>query len=356
MRSILVALCVLFVVGSAARADAQVRTYYIAADEVLWNYAPSGKDMIANKALPPLAASQLGWTYRKALYREYTDATFRHLKPRPQKDDYLGLLGPVIHAEVGDTIKIVFKNNTHLHLSVHPHGVFYKKDSEGAPYQDGTMRSSKGDDSVAPGGVYTYNWDVPERAGPGPADGSSIVWMYHSHTDETRDINTGPIGPIIVTARGMANPDGTPKDVDDEFITMFSEMDESQSRLVARNVSDRTLNPKHVKATDPAFQFTNQFFSLNGYVFGNMPMITLKKGERARWYVMASMSDFDFHSPDWHGDTVLDAGNRVNVLALGPMEMKTVDMVPEHPGTWLYTCDINVHLQAGLVGRYKVLP
>ena len=356
MRSFLASLFVLLVIGSAGRADAQVRTYYIAADEVLWNYAPSGRDLIANKALPPLGPSQLGWVYRKAIYREYTDSTFRHLRPRLQKDAYLGLLGPVIRAEVGDTIKVVFKNDTHLHLSVHPHGVFYRKDSEGAPYQDGSPRSEKADDSVAPGGVYTYTWEVPERAGPGPADGSSIVWMYHSHTDETRDINTGPIGPIIVTRRGMANADGTPKDVDDEFITMFSEMDESQSRLVDRNVSDPALNPKHFKASDPTFQFSNQLFNMNGYVYGNMPMITLKKGERARWYVMASMSDFDFHSPDWHGDTVLDGGNRVNVLTLGPMEMKTVDMVPENPGTWLYTCDINVHLQAGLVARYTVLP
>ncbi|HEY6535343.1 MAG TPA: multicopper oxidase domain-containing protein [Candidatus Nitrosocosmicus sp.] len=35
------------------------------------------------------------------------------------------MLGPVIHAEVGDTIKMVFKNNAHIPYSMHPHGLFY---------------------------------------------------------------------------------------------------------------------------------------------------------------------------------------------------------------------------------------
>ena len=29
-----------------------------------------------------------------------------------------------MHAEVGDTIKVVFKNDAHIPYSMHPHGVF----------------------------------------------------------------------------------------------------------------------------------------------------------------------------------------------------------------------------------------
>ncbi len=36
-------------------------------------------------------------------------------------------------------------------------------------------------------GRHTYTWLVPDRAGPGPGDGSSLMWMYHSHTDEVAD-------------------------------------------------------------------------------------------------------------------------------------------------------------------------
>jgi hypothetical protein len=39
------------------------------------------------------------------------------------------------------------------------------------------------------------------RAGPGPMDGNSILWMYHLHVDEVRDTNTGLIGPLIITRR-----------------------------------------------------------------------------------------------------------------------------------------------------------
>ncbi|MBV9699271.1 MAG: hypothetical protein JO078_04005, partial [Candidatus Eremiobacteraeota bacterium] len=35
--------------AAAAKADGQVRTYYIAADEVTWNYAPTGVDQVTGK-------------------------------------------------------------------------------------------------------------------------------------------------------------------------------------------------------------------------------------------------------------------------------------------------------------------
>ena len=66
-------------------------------------------------------------------------------------------------------MKIVFRNNTRSPASMHPHDVLYDKKREGAPYDDGTGRRRKGDDAVAPGATYTYTWQVPERAGPGPA-------------------------------------------------------------------------------------------------------------------------------------------------------------------------------------------
>jgi hypothetical protein len=71
---------------------------------------------------------------------------------------------------------------------------------------------------------------VPERAGPGPLDTSSIMWMYHSHTDETRDTWAGLMGPIIITRAGLQlKEDGSPHDVDLERVLFFSAMDESHS-------------------------------------------------------------------------------------------------------------------------------
>ena len=58
----------------------------------------------------------------------------------------------------------------------------------------------------------TYEWPVPERAGPTEHEGSTSFWMYHSHVSEEQDINTGLIGPMIVTGRGKAKADASPSD------------------------------------------------------------------------------------------------------------------------------------------------
>ena len=339
----------------ASPSQADVRTYYIAADEVVWDYAPSGRDLIAQKPLPPLAPVQLGWMYRKAIYREYTDGTFRSLKPRPADDAYLGILGPVIHAEVGDTVVVVFRNHTRFPLTVHPHGLFYTKSSEGAPYQDGVKSWYKDGDSVQPGRTFTYTWNVPERAGPAPGDGSSVVWMYHSHEDEVNDVNTGPIGPIVVTARGMAKPDGSPKDVDREIFAMFAQFDESSSRYFSINIADPRINPRHVK---PVGTFLNDddMWTINGYSFGNMPIPSMRVGQKVRWYLLSTMSDFDFHAPHWHGQTVVIGGMRTDMTTIGPMAMTVADMTPDNPGTWLFHCHVNIHLAGGMEARYRVVP
>ncbi len=111
---------------------------------------------------------RIGSTYRKALYREYTDASFSTRSGARRLDAYLGFLGPVIHAQVGDTLKIAFRNNTRSgqHASAQRP---LRQEERGRPYEDGTGPGSKGDDAVAPGATYTYTWKVPERAGPGPA-------------------------------------------------------------------------------------------------------------------------------------------------------------------------------------------
>ena len=154
----------------ASTAMAKVREYWIAADEVNWDYAPSfptnlmsGEDFTDDQRV--FVEEAIGRVYVKSLYREYT-ADFQALKPRGPGEEHLGILGPVVRAEVGDKIIIHFKNNTAFPASIHPHGVFYTKEHEGAPYADGTSGADKDDDLVpANGGTHTYVWGVPNRAG-----------------------------------------------------------------------------------------------------------------------------------------------------------------------------------------------
>ena len=354
-------------VGRSQAAPSKTRHYFIAADEVEWDYAPSGLNKITGQPFDEGAnvfvqrgAQRIGRVYRKAIYREYTDATFTKLKPVQPEWKHLGMLGPAIHAEVGDTIIVEFKNNSHYPASIHPHGVLYQKDSEGAPYADGTSGKDKSDDAVPTGNTHTYTWQVPDRAGPGPGDGSSVLWMYHSHSEEVQDTYSGLIGPMIITARGQAKPDGSPKDVDREFVTMFEVSDENQSWYLDDNIKRYAGRPKSIDKEDEEFEESNLMHGINGYVFGNLPGLDMRVGEHVRWYVIGMGTEVDLHTPHWHGQTLLMSGGsmgmRTDMVELLPGSMKILDMLPDNAGTWLFHCHVNDHIKAGMLALYTVQP
>ena len=250
----------------AQAAGAQARQYFIASEVVVWDYAPSGKDLVKDEefaAAPPPAPAddghehdhamgrrslqmdhamhggaaggahamhsagawmahsssapqRIGRFYLKMRFVEYTDHTFTVRKPRGPEDEHLGILGPTIRAEVGDTIQVTFQNHAPdgYVFSMHPHGVKYAKPHEGAYYVDGTDMTG---DHVAPGACAYYQWDVPESAGPAADDSSTKAWLYHGHVSETGDTNAGLVGAIIIGRAGATRADRTPTDVDREF-------------------------------------------------------------------------------------------------------------------------------------------
>jgi len=359
-------------------ATGRVRTYYVAAEEVEWDYAPLGIDVTTGKPFEGKSAAytqpgpnHIGHIYRKALYREYTDGTFTTRKPRVPQDEYLGLLGPILRAEVGETIKVVFKNNASHTFSMHPHGVFYEKASEGSMYADNVPHDQKMGSMVAPGATFTYEWGVPERAGPGPEDPSSIVWLYHSHVDEYKDVASGLVGAIIVARPGQTNADGTPRDVDREIVALFAGFNENQSWYVEQNVAahisaadQATLNKRDARMSEPhmyvefmgnGFAETNFKFSVNGYLYGNGPVMTMKQGQRVRWYLLDVGDVVNFHTPRWEGGNLVTYHKaRTDVFSMLPAGMETADMVPDTPGQFILHCQVDDHHQAGMLVRYEV--
>ena len=129
---------------SATEAAAATRHYYIAAEDVVWDFAPSNQNLMHchNPAGCPIPDP---WTnshiFNKVRYIEYADASFTAKKPQPV---WLGVLGPIIRAEEGDTVMVTFCNRTTSgdpaeggprRLGMHPHGFRYTKDNEGAHYR-----------------------------------------------------------------------------------------------------------------------------------------------------------------------------------------------------------------------------
>jgi len=78
-------------------------------------------------------------------------------------------------------------------------------------------------------------------------------------------------------------------------------------------------------------------------------------GERTRWYVVVTRSDFDAHVPHWHGQTVLEHGMRMDAIDAQPNQTVAVDMVPDDAGIWLFHCHVSVHLAHGMEARYTVV-
>lgn len=333
MHALVTSVMLAAVLAAAGQAMAMTRHYYVAAEDVAWDFAPSNQNLIHGGPIPaPWTDSHI---FNKTRYIEYTDGSFTHQKPQPT---WLGVLGPIIRAEVGDTVIVHFRNNAQSgSYGMHPHGFRYTKDNEGAHYMGVNTGQEPGAGAeVPPGGSFDYEWVADRDSGPGPGDSSSIVWWYHSHVNEPAETNAGLLGPILITRKGMARQDGTPKDVDREFVTaffIFNELDGAEEGLM---------------------------HSINGYIFGNLKGLVMKSGEKVRWYVMGMGNEVDLHSPHWHGKTML-VGNgpsavRTDVINLLPATMVTATMKADNVGEWMLHCHVADHIEAGMLTSYVIEP
>jgi hypothetical protein len=326
---------------------AKTRRYYIAAESELWDYAPTGREELCGGSLPPplLRNRKSG----KLRYVQYTDATFT-TKVIPNRS--LGILGPVLRGVVGEFLAVTFVNRTDQPLSIHPHGVKYDKHSEGAFHLPAEGRGS----AVAPGARFTYVWQLDEQSGPMPGEPSSKGWLYHSHVTGDAETNLGLIGAIIVTDPQRARPDGTPRDVDREFATLFMIFDESGLDEAAIEAAEYAGLPGMASQAPPLSwaELQQQLeqgsrFSINGRVFGNLAGLQMNEGERTRWYLFGLGSEQDFHTAHWHGLRVIEEGRRrTDVIELMPASMKVADVLADNPGNWLFHCHVAEHMREGM--------
>src|SRR5439155_25212121 len=98
-------LTALLLLALAAPSRAATREYFIAAEEVVWDFAPSGRNLVHGGSIPKPYRTK----WKKARYVQYTDGTFATQTPQPP---CLGVLGPIIRAEVGDSGLGPFRHRT----------------------------------------------------------------------------------------------------------------------------------------------------------------------------------------------------------------------------------------------------
>ena len=320
-------------------AEGAIREYWIAAEKVEWNYAPSGQNLI--KPNMGLGVWGKALTYEKYRYIEYTDNTYTK---RVEQPAWMGILGPQLHAVEGDSVRVHFLNRADKPLSIHVHGLQYDEDNEGAD-----MKGSGA--SIKPGSMFTYHWEADSDASPGPNDPSSIVWLYHSHVDAVTEVYDGLIGTVVVTKKGMerAPNDPRPKDIDKSFTTLFLIFNENDRKIVESGQSQAYESPEEAEEG-------NLKHAINGFIFGNLQGLEVEQHDRVRWYLIGLGTEVDMHTAHWHGQTVLNAGKRTDVVELLPGSMVTVDMTAKTLGNWLYHCHVADHITAGMNTRWRVVP
>ncbi|KAM9385764.1 ceruloplasmin [Pholidichthys leucotaenia] len=335
------------------------REYFIMIEEMSWDYAPTGMNVIQNRTLQEDAEAavflirgpqRIGAIYKKAVYKQYTDSTFRTEVLKPE---WLGYLGPVLMAEVGDTVIVHLRNEASRPYSIHPHGLNYSKGNEGALYPDDTGPELKQDDAVAPHGTVIYEWTLTESHGPVSGDGNCMTRFYHSHVNTPKDTNSGLIGPLVICNRGTLDVHGD-SSADYMYALLFMVSDENFSWYLDENIRTYITNPARDLKDDEDFIESNKMHGINGFLYGNLPGLSMCQGNKIHWHLFALGNEVDMHSVHFHGQILTAQNHHTDTVSLFPGSSTVAEMVADNTGHWLLTCTVNDHLMAGMQARFEI--
>ncbi|XP_035766641.1 ceruloplasmin [Neolamprologus brichardi] len=327
------------------------KTYYIAAMEIDWDYSPNRTwevEMFRGMESPaPVFLDKqggfIGSRYKKVVYRQFTSDKFTKQVERTADMEHLGIMGPMIHANVGDKVKVVFKNMATRPYSIHAHGV---KTENPSVHQ------------TQPGEIHTYYWYVNKNTGPTTEQEECSVSAYYSTVDVAKDLYSGLIGPLVVCRRSWGRTLGLKKEVE-EFALLFLVFDENESWYLDENIRAQIRNPRPNLKDDEDFIESNKMHAINGYVYANLNGLNMEVGDKVYWYLMGMGNEVDIHTAHWHGHSVeykLGGGaHRADVYELFPATFQTVKMRPQYPGTWLLHCHVTDHIKAGMEAMYTVI-
>uniref|UniRef100_A0A672NNC6 Coagulation factor VIII-like n=1 Tax=Sinocyclocheilus grahami TaxID=75366 RepID=A0A672NNC6_SINGR len=325
--------------------ESRFRSYYIAAEEIMWDYGINKPAQLIKPRDMRRGMRKYYPAYKKVVFRAYQDRDFKHPIKRGELDEHLGIMGPVLKAEINDVLTVVFKNLASRPYSFHLHGVY-----------DKTQGSFIPGDPVPPGEERVYNWRISRRQGPSASEFDCKAGAYYSDVNMEKDINSGLIGPVLICRPGILRPrDLLQPDVMDFFL-LFTTFDERKSWYLDYNTRKFCTPPCQAKVDDPWFEMSNKFAAINGYVSETLPGLIVEQYRTARWHLLNVGGQGEFHAIHFHGlpfGVGKDQEHRMGVFNLYPGVFGTVEMRPAIVGTWLIECTIGEHQMAGM--RAKLL-
>uniref|UniRef100_A0A669DJP7 Coagulation factor V n=1 Tax=Oreochromis niloticus TaxID=8128 RepID=A0A669DJP7_ORENI len=272
---------------------------------------------------PPCLRS--GPTYKKVVFREY-EKGFRQAKTHPS---WLGLLGPTLRAEEGETIVVTFRNMATSPYSISPHGVAYGKQSEGAYYFDNTSQKEKEDDKVLPNSEHVYYWEVTSDVAPQKNDPTCLTYTYISHQNVVKDYNSGLIGTLLICKQGSLDESGQQAGIHHEYVFLFGVFDENKSKYEPSGYT----SDSHVK------------YTINGYTNGSLPDVSMCAYAPVRLHLVGMSSEPEVFSVHMNGQVLEQAGHKVSSVGLITGSSVTASMVAVHTGRWLLSSHTVKHIE-----------
>lgn len=279
----------------------QVREYWIQAVSHEWDFAPHRREDWMGQVLHGRR------TFRAYVYRRFSAGFAKPIGP-------VQVPGPILHAEVGDIIRVHFRNgDRHFRQAVtmHPHGVKYNPEYDAA-YMGQYTRAGG---FVPPGEEFTYVWEcTPDTVG---------CWPYHDHGPNcVLNKSRGLIGALVIRPKGEPPPDR-------EFILYF-----------------HSLPPAVTHRVDNVMAINARWGN------GNTPTLRAKVGDEVAMHVIGG--DDNFHDLHIHGHRWDRFGQFADCTTLGPFETLSVRWREDNPGRWLYHCHVDSHMMHGMAGWYIV--
>jgi manganese oxidase len=286
---------------TAAAGGGERREYWIQAERVTWTIVPTKRDEMMDE--PVKGRSR----FTALCYRRYTAGFAAPMGPATMP-------GPLLEAQTGDTLVVNFRNKGSAPVTMHPHGVFYTEDMDGAYKGEFTQPGG----FVKPGKTFQYVWDC--------RPGTEGVWPYHDHGPlDPLPLYKGLFGLVHVRARD------TPRADVDHYVVMHS------------------LIPAATGLVKP-------YQCINGRSFaGNTPTLRAKVGQRVAQHVVGLSNDFHtyhLHGHRWAGPD----GRVVDNVTVGPGDSYSLEFTEDNPGRWFYHCHVFSHLHEGMNGWYVVDP
>lgn len=224
---------------------------------------------------------------------------------------------PEIRVEVGDKVRINFKNELNQSTDIHFHGIRVPNQMDGVdPYTQ---------EAVPPGGTFVYEFEALEPA----------VGIYHSHHNAQEQVPNGLFGAFIIGEMPI------PQVLQDQGYTQV----DKRVNMVLNDAGTigLSLNGKSFPATEPYTMRVGQVMEVN-YLNEGLMAHPMHLHQPLGWIIAKDGKPLDVPLP---GDTInIAPGERYTVL------YKAVD-----PGVWAWHCHILNHAEGseGMFGMVTAL-